>query len=63
MIDDDLRTQLCRSSMAEMIENACQLAEPEFGGSTTAARVLRQTDGCFGFGRHPRKLLGFFASG
>jgi hypothetical protein len=30
-----------------------QLAEPQLGGSTTAARVLRQANGRSCFGCHP----------
>jgi hypothetical protein len=41
-----------------MVEDMCQLAEPELGSSTTAARELRQANGCFGFGRHSRSLAG-----
>ena len=52
MIDDDVRAHLSRSPLFEVIENVCQLAEPELGGSTTAARELRQTNGCLCFGRH-----------
>jgi hypothetical protein len=39
-----------------VIQDVGQLTEPELGGSTTAARVLRQTDGRFGFGRHGGSL-------
>ena len=52
VIDDDVRTHPSRSPFVEVIEDVCQLTEPELGGSTTAARVLRQTDGGLGFGRH-----------
>jgi hypothetical protein len=38
VIDDDVPP---RARVRKMIEDACQLAEPELGGSTTAARVLR----------------------
>jgi hypothetical protein len=52
VIDDDIRTRLSRSAVRQMIQDLSQLAEPNFGGSTTAARVLREANGCFGFGRH-----------
>ena len=55
MIDHDIRTQLSRSAR-QMLENACQLAEPELGGSTTAASELGQTDGVFCFVGHPPNL-------
>jgi hypothetical protein len=60
VIDDDIRTHLSRSPFFEVIENMGQLTEPELGGSTTAARVLRQTNGSLGFGRHARSLAGLF---
>jgi hypothetical protein len=56
VIDDDVRAHLGCTSLLEMIEYMCQLAEPELRGSTTAARVLRQANGCFGFGRHARSV-------
>jgi hypothetical protein len=40
-----------------------QLTEPELGGSTTAARVLRQANGRFGFGRHGATLAPCHARG
>jgi hypothetical protein len=55
VIDDYVRTQLSRSPFFEVIENVCQLAEPELGGSTTAARVLREANGSLCFGRHRPK--------
>jgi hypothetical protein len=39
-----------------MFEDLSQLAEPDLGRSTTAARVLRQANRGFGFGRHARTL-------
>jgi hypothetical protein len=35
-------------------EDLGQLAEPQLGGSTTAARVLREANGGACFGRHRR---------
>ena len=51
MIDDDIRTHLSRP-LGEVIEDVGQLTEPELGGSTTAARVRGEANGCLGFGRH-----------
>jgi hypothetical protein len=56
VIDDDIRTQLSRSAVRQMIQDLSQLAEPNFGGSTTAARVLREANGGLGFGRHGRSV-------
>jgi hypothetical protein len=56
VIDDDIVAQLSRSSTFEALENVCQLAEPELGGSTTAACELREADGGLGFVGHRRSL-------
>jgi hypothetical protein len=37
----------------------CQLTEPELGGSTTAARVLRQANGCSCFRRHAASVAAY----
>jgi len=39
-----------------VIEDVCQLTEPELGGSTTAAGELSQANGGLCFGRHARRL-------
>jgi hypothetical protein len=50
VIDDDILTP---APAAEVIENVCQLAEPELTGSTTTVRVVREAEGWLGFGhRH-----------
>jgi hypothetical protein len=54
VIDDDVWTHLSRSPLFEVIEDMGQLTEPELGGSTTAARVLREANGGLCFGRHVR---------
>jgi hypothetical protein len=52
VIDHDLGASLSRAAARQPFEDMCQLAEPELGGSTTAARVLRESDGGLGFGGH-----------
>ena len=39
-----------------MREYVRQLTEPKFGGSTTAARVLREANGGLCFGGHPMRV-------
>ena len=51
MIDDDVGA-LGPALPDERVEHLRQLAEPELGGSTTAARVLGEADRGLGFGRH-----------
>jgi hypothetical protein len=51
MIHDDVLPRTARGA-AQVIEDVRQLAEPELGGSTTAARVLGEADGGPGFGGH-----------
>jgi hypothetical protein len=51
VVDEDIRARGAGTA-AEMVEDVGQLAEPELGRSTTAARVLRETDGGPGFGGH-----------
>jgi len=52
VIDHDVRAQLSRAAARQLIEDVCQLAEPELGGSTTAAGVLGEPDRSLRFGRH-----------
>jgi hypothetical protein len=55
VIDDDVGAQVprrtCRSR--EVRQDLGQLTEPQLGGSTTAARVLRESDRGSCFRRHP----------
>jgi hypothetical protein len=52
VIDDDSRS-LRGAADLQVIEDLGQLAEPELGPSTTAARVLREADGGVSLRRHP----------
>jgi hypothetical protein len=51
VIDDDVAAR-ARRGVVQVIEDVGQLAEPELGRSTTAARVLGEADGGAGFGGH-----------
>jgi len=51
VIDDDVRTRAPRRTR-QVREDMGQLTEPQLGGSTTAARILRQADRGSCFGRH-----------
>jgi hypothetical protein len=52
VIEDDAVAHPSRAAGGQLVEDVCQLAEPELGGSTTAARVLCQADRGLRFGRH-----------
>jgi len=52
VIDDDIRTRISRRT-GQVRQDMGQLTEPQLGRSTTAPRVLRQTDRGLGFGGHP----------
>jgi hypothetical protein len=51
VIDQDISTRAARAT-AQTIEDVCQLTEPELGGSTAAARVLREANRWLRFGGH-----------
>jgi hypothetical protein len=52
VIDDDVRARVPRRTR-QVRQDLGQLTEPQLGGSTTAAGVLREAKGGACFGCHP----------